>query len=78
VGLPISILLNPSSLSTPDLHELKKKGAQMAAVALDLATEDLFERHRGSGVGGPHRFDQYWSMLRATANTFGQDKPAAT
>jgi biotin synthase len=74
VGLPVSILMNPTSMATSDLQELKKKGAQMAAVALDLATEDLFDRHRGWGVGGPHRFDRYWSMLERTAETFGKDK----
>jgi lipoyl synthase len=74
VDLPISILMNPSSMSNSDLQELKKKGAQMAAVALDLATADLFERHRGRGVGGPHRFDRYWSLLGCSAEIFGKDK----
>jgi len=74
VGLPISILMNPTSMKPLDLQELKKKGAQMAAVALDLATERLFDLHRGQGVNGPHRFDQYWSMLSATAKTFGKNR----
>jgi lipoyl synthase len=74
VGLPISILITPSSMSPSDLQELKKQGAQMAAVALDLATRDLFNLHRGRGVEGPHRFDHYWSMLGATAHIFGKNK----
>ena len=73
VGLPVSILMNPTSMKPSDLEELKKKGAQMAAVALDLATDDLFDLHRGKGVGGPHRFDQYWEMLSATAAVFGKN-----
>lgn len=73
VGLPVSILMNPTSMKFSDLEELKKKGAQMAAVALDLATEELFDRHRGKGVGGPHRFDHYWEMLSATADVFGKN-----
>jgi lipoyl synthase len=73
VGLPISILMNPTSMKPSDLQALKDQGAQMAAVALDLATEDLFDLHRGKGVGGPHRFEQYWSMLSATAEIFGKN-----
>jgi biotin synthase len=73
VGLPISILMNPTSMKPCDLQALKDKGAQMAAVALDLATEDLFDLHRGKGVGGPHRFGKYWEMLSATAATFGKN-----
>lgn len=74
VDLPISILMNPTSMNPSDLQELKNQGAQMAAVALDLATEELFDLHRGKGVGGPHRFEQYWEMLSATAATFGKNK----
>ena len=74
VGLPISILMNPTSMTPSDLKALKKSGAQMAAVALDLATKDLFDQYRGPGVGGPHRFEQYWSMLEAAIEIFGKNK----
>jgi biotin synthase len=73
VGLPISILMNPTSMNPADLQALKDRGAQMAAVAMDLATEELFDLHRGKGVGGPHRFKQYWEMLEATARIFGKN-----
>jgi biotin synthase len=74
VGLPISILMNPTSLRTEDIGALKQSGAQMATVALDLATEGLFDRYRGKGVGGPHRFDHYWSFLESTAAIFGPNR----
>jgi lipoyl synthase len=74
VGLPISILMNPTSMKIPDIQALKNRGAQMAAVALDLATEELFDEHRGKGVMGPHRFDHYWKMLSATASIFGKNR----
>jgi biotin synthase len=73
VGLPISILMNPTSMNPADLQALKDRGAQMAAVAMDLATAELFDLHRGKGVGGPHRFNQYWEMLEATAAIFGKN-----
>lgn len=73
-GLPISVLMNPTSMKPGQAEDLKNAGAQMAAVALDLATETLFDRHRGQGVRGPHRFAHYWTLLEATAETFGKDK----
>ena len=74
VGLPISVLMNPTSMKTGDVAALRQAGAQMAAVALDLADEALFDRHRGSGAKGPHRFDHYWGMLAATAEVFGKNR----
>jgi biotin synthase len=74
IGLPISILMTPTLMKPADLKALKASGAQMAAVALDLPTAKLFARHRGIGVKGPHRFDQYWDMLTQTADIFGKDR----
>jgi biotin synthase len=74
VGLPVSILMNPTSLKIGDIEKLKRSGAQMAAVALDLASEPLFDRHRGKGVGGPHRFEHYWEILTAAAEIFGKNR----
>ncbi len=74
VGLPISVLMNPTSMKTGDVAALRQAGAQMAAVALDLADEALFDRHRGSGAGGPHRFEHYWSLLATTAEVFGKNR----
>jgi biotin synthase len=74
VGLPISVLMNPTSMGPADVAALQGAGAGMAAVALDLAGEDLFDRHRGAGARGPHRFAHYWSMLAETAAVFGRNK----
>jgi lipoyl synthase len=74
VDLPISILMTPTIMKTEDLFELKRLGAEMATVAIDLATPDLFDRHRGKGVNGPHDFNQYLDFLKATAAIFGKNK----
>lgn len=74
VGLPISVLMNPTSMEAADVTALRRAGAQMAAVALDLADEDLFDRHRGAGARGPHRFGHYWSLLAETAAVFGKNR----
>jgi biotin synthase len=74
VGLPISILMTPTIMDTENLHELKRNGAEMATVAIDLATPVLFDRHRGKGVNGPHQFHQYLDFLRETVNVFGANR----
>ena len=46
----------------------------MVGVALDTATEELFKKYRGSGVGGPHRWDKYWKVLEWSVEAFGEFK----
>ncbi len=74
VELPISVLITPTIMTVETLHELKRRGAEMASVAIDLATSELFDLHRGSGVNGPHRFDYYLRFLEETAAIFGKNK----
>jgi lipoyl synthase len=74
VGLPISVLMTPTIMTKDTLYELKNQGAEMAAVAIDLAGPELFDLHRGAGVNGPHRFEQYMDFLRQAAEVFGENK----
>ena len=74
VGLPISILMTPTIMNADDLRELKRRGAEIASVAVDLATPELFDLHRGKGVNGPHDFHQYLDFLRTTVEIFGENK----
>lgn len=61
--LPVSLLISPTLLNKQDLHAMKEAGADKIGVALDLATPELFDRYRGSGVSGPHTWDRYWRLL---------------
>lgn len=69
--LPISILISPTLLEERDLTALKDAGADKVGIALDLATPELFERYRGAGVSGPHRWDKYWQILSSALKVFG-------
>ncbi len=71
VDLPVSVLVNPSTLQDGDLVAFYDAGADMAAVAIDAATENLFVEHRGEGVRGGHKWDRYWNTLEDAALTFG-------
>lgn len=72
LDVPVSVLLAPTLLKGDDLKELKAAGADKAGVAVDLATPELFDRHRGKGVNGPHHWDVYWDCLARAVDLFGR------
>ena len=70
--LPLSALISPTVMKTDDLKRLKEAGAERVGVAIDCATRELFDRHRGKGVRGPHNWDHYWQIYEASAKVFGE------
>ena len=69
--IPVSLLISPSIVTERDLYDFKAAGADKIGVAIDLATEDLFDQYRGSGVGGPHCWDTYLNRLAEAIAIFG-------
>lgn len=69
--VPVSLLVSPTVLTRQDLVDFKDAGADKIGVAIDLATPELFDRYRGSGVGGPHRWETYWECLAEAVGIFG-------
>ena len=61
--VPVSLLISPTILDREDLLDFKAAGADKIGVAIDLATSELFDRFRGSDIGGPHRWETYWTCL---------------
>jgi len=70
--VPISVLLAPTILESKDLSEFKAIGVDKVGVAIDLATPGLFDKYRGSGVGGPHDWERYWQCLKDALQIFGK------
>ncbi|HWP97793.1 MAG TPA: radical SAM protein [Syntrophomonadaceae bacterium] len=71
-GLPVSGLLAPTVMKgKEDLQKIKASGAERVGIAIDAATEDLFIKHRGAGVGGPHRWGQFWGAVQVAVQVFG-------
>ncbi|MFO7784886.1 MAG: radical SAM protein [Thermodesulfobacteriota bacterium] len=70
-SLPLSILCSPTILSKKDFEAMRDTGVDKLGIALDLATPELFNRYRGSGVNGPHRWDRYWAALEEGLEVFG-------
>lgn len=74
-GLPISGLLTPTAMrGKEDLLKIREAGADRVGIAIDTATEELFDRHRGSGVNGPHKWSRYWEAVADAVEVFGRYK----
>ena len=76
-AIPVSLLISPTILATKDLEEMKASGADKIGVAIDLATPELFDRYRGTGVSGPHKWEKYWEIARAARDIFGRENVGA-
>ncbi len=69
--IPVSLLISPTIVTEQDLKDFKTAGADKIGVAIDLATPELFDHYRGSGVGGPHSWERYLKRLAQAIEIFG-------
>ena len=70
--VPVSVLASPTIITRTEIQAFKDAGADMIGIAIDAATPELFEKLRGRGVSGPHKWDVYWQRIRESAAVFGQ------
>ncbi|MCD6306357.1 MAG: radical SAM protein [Deltaproteobacteria bacterium] len=75
--LPVSILISPTILKAQDLRDMKVCGADKIGVAIDLATPELFDKYRGKGVLGPHKWETYWKIAEIGMEVFGKGNVGA-
>jgi len=71
-AIPISVLISPTVLKCADLKAMKEAGADKIGVAIDLATPELFDLYRGTGVSGPHTWENYWQTVSDGLEIFGE------
>lgn len=76
-NIPISVLIAPTVTTPGDLKAYKTAGADKVGIAIDLATPGLFDRYRGSGVQGPHRWETYFERLTQALAIFGRRNAGA-
>lgn len=69
----ISTLITPTIVDKGWLYELRKAGTDMVGIAVDAATPELFEKLRGRGVGGPHKWEKYWKTVEEAVEVFGRN-----
>ncbi len=70
-GIPISVSCQP--LSRKEMQELAEAGVKRVSVALDAATEELFEKLKGASAGGPYRWRSHMRALREVVQIFGRN-----
>lgn len=72
--VPLSFLCSPTILKPEDLRDYRSIPVDRLGIAIDGATEEIFESLRGKGVKGPHRWEKYWTMFGEAVEVFGEGK----
>ena len=71
--LSVSALIGPTMIrGKGPLQQMKRAGVDRVGIAVDAATPRLFEKFRGKGVRGPHKWDHYWKVLNDAVDVFGR------
>jgi biotin synthase len=73
LSTPISGLLSPTVLSRDELMAIRDADVDRVGIAVDAATPELFDAHRGRGVRGPHRWERYWEAFAECLEVFGRN-----
>ena len=71
-NVPVSVLIAPTIVKKNHLIDMKEAGADKIGVAFDLPKEELFDKHRGKGVKGPHKWQKYWEVFSESVDVFGK------
>ena len=70
--LPISMLVAPTLVPHEEYGKFRAAGADRIGIAVDAATPGIFDRYRGAGVGGPHKWERYWESVVTAVGAFGE------
>ncbi len=69
-AVPVSVSCQP--LNRANVELLAKAGVDRLGLALDAATEALFDRVKGKGAGGSYSWDNQFQMLAEALAVFGK------
>jgi biotin synthase len=70
VMVPVSVSCQP--LNKENMRLLAKAGVDRLGIALDAATEVLFEKVKGKGAGSSYRWKSQFGMLSEAIEVFGK------
>ncbi|MEM0362168.1 MAG: radical SAM protein [Sulfolobales archaeon] len=74
VALPISALITPTLFSEDHMRELRRVGAERLGIAIDCASERLFEVLRGREAGGTHSWRRYLEGVEEGVEVMGRGR----
>jgi biotin synthase len=72
VSIPISVSCMP--FSRREMEQLSEAGVERLGIPLDAATEELFDRIKGSSASGPYRWRDHLRALTEAVEVFGRDR----
>lgn len=67
-----NVSVSISVVDRPMIEMLKNAGASRIGIALDGASEAVFEMIKGSGVGNPYTWESVWKSLFNAVEVFGR------
>lgn len=67
----VSALITPTIIDKKWLLEAKEAGIDRLGIAIDAATPQIFNKFRGLGVSGPHKWEKYWKTVEEAVAVFG-------
>lgn len=67
----VSVSCQPQNRS--DIERLKLAGADRLGIALDAATQAIFDRVKGKDAGGCYKWDNQFELFSLTKAVFGED-----
>ena len=70
VAAPISVSCKP--LDKQKMKQWAKAGVNRVSIALDAATENIFDRIKGKDVGGPYLWERQRKALKEAVEVFGE------
>jgi biotin synthase-related radical SAM superfamily protein len=70
VDVPVSVSCQP--LNSGNTRRLAEAGVDRIGIALDAATERLFDEVKGSAAGGPYSWASQFRQLEAAVRVFGK------
>ena len=69
-AIPVSVSCQP--LNTTNIQRLAKAGVDRLGIALDAATEALFDKVKGSGAGSAYTWKNQFTQLNEAIRVFGR------
>ena len=68
--VPVSVSCKP--LSSQKMKKWADAGVNRISIALDAATENIFDRIKGRNIGGPYRWERQRKALKEAVEVFGE------
>jgi len=70
--VPISVSCQP--FGKEELLRLLRAGVDRIAIPLDAAAENIFDKTKGSNIGGPYTWKKQWQLLTEANEIFGRGR----